>query len=125
MPELAEFFEHFPMRTVGTGSLDAVLAEPGAAPLRILFLWGHDCVNCDLAKREILLAPARHRWPDVEWLHANVYEDRELGLRFGLHGIPAFIVFRDGRRIGRISPWPGSAPFRAAIEAQRAGRDQR
>ena len=111
------FFQQFPMQAAHSRDLDAALAEPGHA-LTLLFLWGHDCPNCDVAKREMLLHPRRFQWPGVRWLQANVYEDPEIGTRFGLHGVPAFLVFRGTRRIGRISPWPGSGPFCAAIEQQ-------
>jgi hypothetical protein len=112
------FFDHFPMRLVRADALDAALAED--ARLRVLFLWGRDCPNCDIAKGEMLLAPERFGWPDVEWLHDNVYEDRAMAVRFGLHGIPTFLVFRGARKLGRITPWPGADAFVAAIERVRA-----
>ena len=108
------FFDQFPMRLVRADALDATLAED--VRLRILFLWGRDCPNCDIAKGEMLLAPERFRWPDVEWLHDNVYEDRAMAVRFGLHGIPTFMVFRGPRKLGRITPWPGTEAFVAAID---------
>lgn len=113
-----QFFDRFPMRRVRDAELDGVLADDGA--LRILFLWGRDCPNCDIAKGQMLLTPDRFLWPDVQWLHDNVYEDPTMATRFGLHGIPAFFVFRGRRKLGRISPWPGTAPFVAAIERIRA-----
>lgn len=113
------FFEHVPMRLVRTDELDAILAADER--LRILFLWGRDCPNCDIAKGEMLFAPERFRWPDVDWLHDNVYEDRAMAVRFGLHGIPTFMVFRGARKLGRITPWPGTETFVAAIERARAG----
>jgi hypothetical protein len=118
-PRLAGFFSAFPMQAVDPASLDATLAQT-RTPLAILFLWGRDCPNCDIAKRAMLADPAGLRWPGVAWLHGNVYADPELGTRFGLHGIPAFIVFRNGRKVGRITPWPGPAAFAAAIERQLA-----
>lgn len=116
---LPHFFERFPMQRVREPELDAVLADDGA--IRILFLWGRDCPNCDSAKAQMLLTPERFTWPDVTWLHDNVYEDPTMATRFGLHGIPAFFVFRGRRRLGRISPWPGTAAFVEAIEKVRAG----
>jgi len=113
------FFDAFPMRHVRSEGLDAVLAEGGAG-LTILFLWGNDCPNCDVAKRQMLATPERFDWPCVRWLQANVYADPEIGTRFGLHGVPAFLVFNGPRRLGRISPWPGTEPFCAAIEQQLA-----
>ena len=111
------FFDDFPMRQVQAAGLDAALDE-AACPLTILFLWGRDCPNCDIAKRAMLVAGARLRWPEVCWLHGNVYAEPELGTRFGLHGIPAFLVFRGTRRLGRISPWPGTDAFVVAIAKQ-------
>ena len=111
------FFDRFPMQHVQAEDLDGVLVDDGA--LRILFLWGRDCPNCDIAKAQILQAPERFRWPDVQWLHDNVYDDPAMATRFGLHGVPAFLVFRGARRLGRVSPWPGTPAFVAAIERLR------
>ena len=112
------FFDAFPMRAVTSSNLDDALSDDGR--LRILFLWGRDCPNCDIAKAQMLESPARFLWPDVAWLHDNVYEDRAMAVRFGLHGIPTFMVFRGARKLGRITPWPGTEAFAAAIERARA-----
>lgn len=112
-----EFFARFPMLGVRDDSLDAVLAD-GSAALTVLFLWGRDCPNCDIAKRAMLLSQASFQWPGVRWLHDNVYDDPSMGTRFGLHGIPAFLVFRGLRKIGRITAWPGAGAFVEAIEKQ-------
>ncbi|MDQ3286914.1 MAG: thioredoxin [Pseudomonadota bacterium] len=119
----AAFFEHFPMQRVHDADIDRLLGQEPVTGgrIRILFLWGRDCPNCEIAKARMLLSPARFQWPDVEWLHDNVYEDPAMGTRFGLHGIPAFIVFRGGRRLGRIGQWPGTEAFVAAIEKIRSG----
>jgi hypothetical protein len=87
-------------------------------PLSLLFLWGRDCPNCDIAKRDILLRRDRFRWEEIRWLHCNVYDDPPMATRFGLHGIPAFMLFRGSLRLGRISPWPGADRFCAAIARQ-------
>lgn len=113
-----EFFARFPMRDIRSTALDAALAEPDAPDLTVLFLWGLNCPNCDAAKRAILVSPERFHWPAVRWLHANVYDDAEMGNRFGLHGVPAFLVFRGTRRIGRITGWPGAGAFVKAVETQ-------
>ena len=115
----AHFFEPFPMRREREGELDAVLAEP-VEGLSVLFLWGRDCPNCDIAKGAMLLAEERFRWPGVRWLHDNVYEDPDMATRFGLHGIPVFFVFAGARKLGRITSWPGADAFVRAIETQLA-----
>ena len=114
-----DVFAALNMQRVDSARLDDVLR--GDEAVRILFLWGNDCPNCDLAKAEMRQATGRFSWPDVSWLHQNVYDEPALATRFGLHGIPAFMVFRGSRRIGRISPWPGSDAFVAAIERVRGG----
>jgi hypothetical protein len=111
------FFDAFPMQRADSATLDALLAD-GTSPLTILFLWGRDCVNCDIAKRQIVATPERFRWPQVRWLHDNVYDDPAMATRFGLHGVPTFLVFRGTRRMGRISPYPGVDPFTTAIARQ-------
>ena len=115
-----DFFAHFPMGAIRSERLDEALADPTAPPLTVLFLWGLNCPNCDLAKRAILVSPSRFTWPGVRWLHANVYDDPEMANRFGLHGVPAFFVFRGARRLGRITGWPGAEAFARAVEAQLA-----
>lgn len=118
------FFERFAMRRVVSDELDMALADDSAAPLTILFLWGRDCPNCDIAKRALLAQPARFRWPQVRWLHDNVYDDDAMARRFGLYGIPAFFVFRGERKIGRITSWPGADAFVDAIDKQIAALRQ-
>jgi hypothetical protein len=116
-----QFFGRFPMQRVDSGTLDGALAE-GDQPLSVLFLWGRDCPNCDVAKRAMLLAGERLQWPQVRWLHDNVYDDPGMATRFGLHGIPAFFVFAGTRKLGRITAWPGIDAFAEAIEVQLAAR---
>lgn len=110
-----DFFKRFPMQRVHSSALDSVLAD-GSAALDLLFLWGRDCPNCDIAKRAMLAQPAQMNWPRVRWLHCNVYDDEAMATRFGLHGIPTFFVFAHGQRLGRITSWPGIEAFRTAIE---------
>jgi len=117
-PQSASFFSALAMQPVTSLDLDAQLRDDGE--LRILFLWGHDCPNCDIAKAQMLQSPTQFSWPGVHWLHDNVYDDRAMATRFGLHGIPTFIVFRGAKKLGRISPWPGGEQFVAAIERARA-----
>lgn len=111
------FFERFPMQRVSSTELDQTLAEE-SAPITVLFLWGRDCPNCDIAKRAMLAAQQQLQWPQVRWLHDNVYDDPAMATRFGLHGIPVFFVFRGVRKLGRITSWPGLPAFMAAIEQQ-------
>ena len=112
-----DFFQRFPMRRVTTDGLDAELAVDDDR-IVILFLWGRDCPNCDIAKRQILLTAERFGWPEVRWLHDNVYDDPKMATRFGLHGIPAWFLFHRGKKLGRITSWPGTDAFVEAVRKQ-------
>lgn len=89
--------------------------ERSADQLTCVFFWGHDCPNCDVAKRSLVNHLEEVKELALNWFHVNVYEDSELGTRFGLHGIPIFIFFHKGKRLGKISPFPGIEPFLQAI----------
>ena len=117
------FFLHFPMQPVTSTDLDAAL-EANQRALAILFLWGRHCPNCDIAKQSMLDAQAMLQWSQVQWLHGNVTDDPQLGVRFGLHGIPGFVVFHGSRKLGRISAWPGPTAFVEAIAQQIAQLNQ-
>jgi hypothetical protein len=117
MSSVPEFFEKFPINAVTSAALTETLAA--TAGVKILFLWGYQCPNCDVAKRAMLVAPERLAWPYVTWLHCNVYEDAEMATRFSLHGVPVFMVFQNTKSVGRITGWPGMERFCDAIETQR------
>jgi hypothetical protein len=107
-------FEAFGMRQVDPAAIDAAIAEAGDA-LVCVFFWGLDCFNCEMAKKAMLANPDPIRALELHWLHANVYEHPELGRRFGLHGIPVFMFFHLGKKLGRATGWHGHGQFAAAV----------
>ncbi len=118
MTSTPKFFERFPVRAVSAAELNAALNDPGRPRLSLLFLWGYQCPNCDIAKRAMLLHQSRLVRPEIQWLHCNVYDDPAMATRFSLHGVPVFVVFRGAKSPGRITGWPGIDRFAAAIEKQ-------
>ncbi|ATB29186.1 thioredoxin family protein [Melittangium boletus] len=87
-------------------TFDALVLEP-QGELVVVDFWGPGCPNCDIyaAAEPALLSElegARMRVVKV-----NAYEHEELARRFGLYGIPTFLLFRDGRRIGKMSQYYG------------------
>ena len=111
-------FAELGMQQVDGASIDASLLQAGER-LACVFFWGDQCFNCDSAKKAMLARPDLIRALDLHWLHANVYADRELGLRFGLHGIPVFMFFHHGKKLGRATGWHGYAQFEAAVAKAR------
>ena len=107
-------FAAFGMREVNSETFDAAIAAAGDA-LACVFFWGEDCFNCEMAKKAMLAQPAPVQDLRLHWLHANVYEHPELGQRFGLHGVPVFLFFHRGKKLGRATGWHGHAQFAAAV----------
>ena len=115
----ATAFSVFEMQEVTAESIDDALASAGDA-LCVVFFWGVDCFNCEIAKKAMLAQPEAIRSLGLAWFHANVYEERELGRRFVLHGVPTWFFFYRGKRLGRATGWHGLAQFAQAVDAARA-----
>jgi hypothetical protein len=112
----AQVFQVFGMRAVDSEAFDREVVRMPGDDLRCVFLWGNDCYNCNLFKQAALLHKDALLKLGLTWFEANVYQDTALGRRFSLHGVPAFVLFRAGKRLGRITGWPGLPQFAAAME---------
>ena len=112
------FFERLAMQPVDSAGFDAALAEAGDALVAVYF-WGEDCFNCEQFKKAAALKAAELQALGLQWLHADVYADPALGRRFALHGVPTFFFFHRGRKLGRITSWPGWQAFSDAVRGLR------
>ncbi|CEJ96168.1 Thiol-disulfide isomerase and thioredoxins [Caballeronia glathei] len=118
IPVDATAFSVFGMQELDAGNFDAGLAAAGDE-LAVVFFWGVDCFNCEIAKKAMLQKPDEIRALGMKWFHSNVYEHRELGRRFMLHGVPTWFFFYRGKRLGRATGWHGLGQFEAAVAAAR------
>ena len=118
LPVDATAFAVFEMRELSAESFDAGL-EAAGDELAVVFFWGLDCFNCEIAKKAMLAQPEAIRALGLKWFHSNVYEHRELGRRFMLHGVPTWFFFYRGKRLGRATGWHGLGQFEAAVAAAR------
>jgi thioredoxin-related protein len=116
----SEVFSLLAMQEVDSQNFDAAVAAAPGTDLRCVFFWGNDCYNCNRFKNTALMLRDQLRALDLSWYQANVYQDEALGRRFGLHGVPAFVFYRSGKRLGRISGWPGLPQFSGAIAGLQA-----
>lgn len=107
-------FAAFDMIEVDTDTIETHITQAGDN-LVCVFFWGVDCFNCDIAKKAMLALPEPIHALELRWLHANVYAHPALGKRFGLHGIPVFMFFHRGVKLGRATGWHGHAQFAAAV----------
>ncbi|RYZ79704.1 MAG: thioredoxin [Proteobacteria bacterium] len=115
-------FEQLPAINLTTENFDAQVfgqsndpSTPAEQRIHAVFFWGIDCPNCEVAKRLLLQDLEQVQALDFKWFESSVYEHPELGVRFGLHGIPAFFFFKGEKKLGRISPFPGMTPFMTAL----------
>jgi hypothetical protein len=111
-------FAAFDMQELTPDTFDAGLQSAGG-DLAVVFFWGLDCFNCEMAKKAMLAQPDAIRALGLRWFHSNVYEHRDLGRRFMLHGVPTWFFFCRGKRLGRATGWHGLAQFEAAVAAAR------
>ena len=112
----ASFFETFDFEKIHSLDFDSkVFPDDSSGRLICVFFWGKDCPNCDIAKKVLVDRKEEINSLKMKWYQANIYEDFELATRFGLFGIPVFMFFRNGRKLGKISPFPGFEPFYEAV----------
>lgn len=106
-------FDLIDMNLFDSKNLDDIINSDG---LKVLFLWGYNCPNCEVAKTSLEIEAQNIKKLPFKWYHCNVYEDFEVSTRFGLHGIPVFLVYKGSKSLGRITSYPGFDPFYEALE---------
>lgn len=106
-------FEVLSVKTLKSQDLDQFYNVNGK---KILFLWGNNCPNCEIAKNSLLDNLDLVKSLGFVWYHNNVYDDFDLSTKFGLHGIPVFIIYKDQKNIGRITSFPGIDKFVEILE---------
>jgi thioredoxin 1 len=109
---------------VDSGSPSVVEATPeefdellGSASdaLVVLYMWGPDCPNCEVFARRLPHLLEGLAGVNVHFVKVDVYTHPELARRYGVYGIPHFVLFREGRRLGRMSQFRGDAFFTQVI----------
>ena len=112
----ADFFETYNFEQINDEDFAIkVNSTENADKLVCVFFWGHDCPNCEVAKKVLVDRKSEVDQLEMKWYQANIYEDFNLATRFGIFGIPIFIFFRNGKKLGKISPFPGFDPFYEAV----------
>jgi thioredoxin 1 len=67
----------------------------------VVDVWGPQCAPCIALIPEVE-ALARSR-PDVKFVKLDSSQARRLCMELRVMGLPAFLLFRDGRELGRIA----------------------
>ncbi|HYQ15954.1 MAG TPA: thioredoxin family protein [Polyangiaceae bacterium] len=109
-----------PPRDLTPAELDALLAEPSDR-LLLLYLWGPDCPNCEIFKRSLpRLLPELAALP-VDFVSLDAYEYPEVARRYAIYGIPHFLLFKNGKKLGKMSEFRGEAFWLAVVREQALG----
>lgn len=91
-----------------------------AGPLVVTYFWGPECPNCEIFARELPeLLPALPA--GVRVVKVNAYEYPELARRFGIAGIPAFVLFKDGKKLGMMRQYYGREYWTTVVQEQAHG----
>lgn len=107
-------------RDVTPEQLDALLAAPSDR-LLLLYLWGPDCPNCEIFKRSLpQLLPPLAELP-VDFLMLDAYQYPEVARRYAVYGIPHFLLFKNGKKLGKMSEFKGESFWLAVVREQALG----
>lgn len=103
-------------------NLDREIAAP-PGHLVVLYFWGPNCPNCEVFARDLpeLLEALP---PAVTVVKTDAYAHPELARRFALAGIPAFVLFKDGVKLGMMRQYYGRDYWQAVID-EKAGEPAR
>ena len=83
--------------------------------LVVVDFWGPDCPNCEaFAAQEPALLAALDGAP-LRVVKVDAYAHEALARRFGLFGIPTFLLFRNGRLLGKMSQYYGRDYFLGVV----------
>jgi thioredoxin-like negative regulator of GroEL len=105
------------MESATPSTFDELINRPG--PLVVVYFWGPDCPNCELFARD--LPDLLPELPEgVRVVKVNAYEHTDLARRFGLAGIPAFVLFKDGKKLGMMRQYYGREYLTAVLREQAA-----
>ena len=88
--------------------LEARLAAQSPT-LLIVYLWGPDCPNCLVFKRSLPKLLEQLSDVDAELIELDVYAYPEVARRYGVMGIPHFLLFKGGKKLGKMSEFRGTS----------------
>jgi thioredoxin 1 len=88
--------------------LEVRLALPSPT-LLVVYLWGPDCPNCVVFKRCLPKLLAQLIDVDAALIELDVYAYPDVATRYGVMGIPHFLLFKGGKRLGKMSEFRGTS----------------
>ncbi|MCI0570917.1 MAG: thioredoxin family protein [Myxococcaceae bacterium] len=109
-----------PIHDATPDTFDALVFAP-RDELVVVDFWGTDCPNCEVFTRDApALLEALGEVP-LRVVKVDAYTHEELARRFGLYGVPTFLLVRDGRLLGRMSQYYGRDYWLAVVREHLPG----
>ncbi len=99
---------------VSPAELDLHLSS-ASAQLSIVYLWGADCPNCLIFKRSLPKLLDRLSDIDAQLLEVDVYAHPQIATRYGVMGIPHFLLFKSGKKLGKMSEFKGDGYWMSVV----------
>jgi thioredoxin 1 len=90
-------------------SAQGMPGSPESSRLLVVYLWGPDCPNCVIFKRSLPKLLERLSDVEAELVEVDVYAHPEVGVRYGVYGIPHFLLFKAGKKLGKMSEFHGES----------------
>lgn len=95
----------------------ALVLDPRGV-LVVVDFWGPNCPNCEAFAAVAPDLVAELDETRVRFVKVDAYAFPELATRFGLHGIPTFLLVRDGKKIGKMTGYQGRDFWLSVIRDQ-------
>jgi thioredoxin 1 len=99
-----------PVHHADESSFDELVLAP-RGELVVLYFWGPNCPNCEVFAAHLPTLLDELGDVPARLVKVNAYAETELARRFAVAGIPAFFLFRDGKKLGRMSEFRGRSFF--------------
>lgn len=103
-----------PVEDATRETFDALVFAP-RGELVVVDFWGPGCPNCEDFARDAPALLAQLAGEPVRVVKVDAYAYDDLARRFGLVGVPTFVLVRDGKVLGRMSRYRGRAFWLAVV----------
>lgn len=101
-------------------TFDALLQAPEDT-LVVVYFWGPECPNCEIFARDLPGLIDELAGERIRLVKVNAYEHTDLARRFALFGIPGFVLFKGGRKLGMMRQYYGREYWRRVLSEALTG----
>jgi thioredoxin-like negative regulator of GroEL len=107
------------IETATRDSFDELIAAQDL--LVVVYFWGPDCPNCEVFARDLPDLLEAIPQTGIKVVKVNAYEFPELARRFALFGIPGFVLFKGGKKLGMMRQYNGREFWKTVVTEQALG----